>query len=192
MAARNQEFEQQLAQFRANRRLLTALNLPVGARRDAVQSAIRTSLSDPSSVTFFWPPIPSDRPVWIRNDPRHHIGWVMLGFSLRTKARAAENDLRNLKINGRAINIQRAHRVSYRSIIIHAALPPVMDSTDIDDCLEAPDHSKHGKPKHRLNCPCSTTSTSTSTSSPCCSIYTGCHHCPSRCCCCPDHFSSGE
>ncbi|KPM44542.1 hypothetical protein AK830_g1974 [Neonectria ditissima] len=108
MSHYNAQWEDQIKEFRKNRRLLVARGISFSVTRATVEAYIRVKLTKPNSVIFFWPP----SSALLRN-PAHHMGWVMLGFDQPSDARTAEVDLQNCELNSRQFRVDRASRTAY-------------------------------------------------------------------------------
>ncbi|KAL7937810.1 hypothetical protein V8C35DRAFT_331453 [Trichoderma chlorosporum] len=106
----NAEFEAQIALYRRARRILGCHDINFRTSRAATEAIIRAKLTQPDSVTFFWP---SSRDPRYRNNRSRHQGYVMLGFESRSDCRLAEADLQNLVVNGRPVRISRPSRPAF-------------------------------------------------------------------------------
>ncbi|KAG3183893.1 hypothetical protein PC129_g25321, partial [Phytophthora cactorum] len=107
MSLYNAQWEDQIKEFRKNRRLLVARGISFSVTRATVEAYIRVKLTKPNSVIFFWPP----SSALLRN-PARHMGWVVLGFDQRSDARTAEVDLQNCELNSRQFRVDRASRTA--------------------------------------------------------------------------------
>ncbi|CAH0051569.1 unnamed protein product [Clonostachys solani] len=79
-------FEDQIAAFRSNRKMIRINQIPFKATRIAFESALREKLSNSDSPRFFWPPVDKAK----LNNPARHLGWVMVGFDQRDQCRQAD------------------------------------------------------------------------------------------------------
>ncbi|KAF3071999.1 hypothetical protein CFAM422_005756 [Trichoderma lentiforme] len=105
----NAQFESQIASYRSSRRMLIAHNIEFRVIKTDFETIVRAALRRPDSVILFWPP---STEVGFRNSRTRHQGYAMLGFQTRPDRQAAEEDLRNLVVGGRAVRITRSSRVA--------------------------------------------------------------------------------
>ncbi|OPB42084.1 hypothetical protein A0O28_0032010 [Trichoderma guizhouense] len=131
----NAQFESQIASYRSNRRLLIAHNIEFRVIKTDFETIVRAALRQPNSVTFFWPP---STEVGFRNSRTRHQGYAMLEFQTRPDRQAAEEDLRNLVVGGRAVRITRSSRVAFAPSGIQAAAPTAAVAPTSADSASAP------------------------------------------------------
>ncbi|KAK6222990.1 hypothetical protein QIS74_03835 [Colletotrichum tabaci] len=98
------QFEEQIKEYRKARRLLFLRNLNFKADRAEIEAIVLAKLTSPDSAKFFWPPARPGQFTY----PNRHTGSVMVGFNQRPDARAAEGELTGLEIRGRPVVLDRA------------------------------------------------------------------------------------
>ncbi|TQN69814.1 hypothetical protein CSHISOI_05755 [Colletotrichum shisoi] len=100
----DEQFEEQIKEYRKTRRLFFLRNLNFKADRAKIEAIVLAKLTSPDSAKFFWPPARPGQFTY----PNRHTGSVMVGFNHRPDARAAEGELTGLEIHGRPVILDRA------------------------------------------------------------------------------------
>ncbi|KAI5458789.1 hypothetical protein BGZ63DRAFT_407171 [Mariannaea sp. PMI_226] len=105
MSKYDAEFESKISKHRRRQQLLVARSLHFRASKSDFEALCRSKLSEPETVQFFWQP-----PM----HPWHmHRGWAMLAFTSRPHRSQAEEELKDLELRGRKIEIVQAKRRIY-------------------------------------------------------------------------------